>query len=73
MTAFMTNAGDGSTYGFEMTCERDETVFVAAVFEDQNGDEIEFQTDNDADIREFFHQVDRAKADYERLTGEKLP
>lgn len=73
MAAFMLNAGDGNIYGFEATCELDETVFIAAVFEDENGDVIEFQTDNDADMREFFHQVDRAKADYERLTGEKLP
>lgn len=73
MAAIMLNAGDGSNYRFEATCERDETVFVAAVFEDDNGDTIEFQTDSDSEIREFFYQVDRAKADYERLTGEKLP
>lgn len=73
MSAIMHNIGDGSDYRFEVTCERDEVIFVAATFEDENGDEIEFQTDNDAEIREFFHQVDRAKADYERLTGEKLP
>lgn len=73
MGAIMNNIGDGGRYSFEATCERDEVIFVAAVFEDDNGDSIEFQVDNDSEIREFFHQVDRAKADYERLTGEKLP
>lgn len=73
MAAFMDNIGDGSRYGFEMTCERDGSVFIAAVFEDENGDEIEFQAAEDGEIREFFHQVARAKANYERLTGETLP
>jgi len=73
MSATMMNVSNGVLYQFEATCEKDEAVFVAVVFEDENENTIEFQTDTPANIEEFFYQVGKAKAEYERLTGKKLP
>lgn len=73
MSATMMNVSSGALYQFEAVCERDETVFVAVLFEDEDENTIEFQTDTPANIEEFFFQVGKAKADYERLTGKTLP
>lgn len=73
MTAFMMNIANGETVGFEATVEKDKEVFLALVFEPEDSHPFEFQTENRADMEEFFFQVAKAKLEYERLTGIKLP
>lgn len=75
MTSFFINAENGDDLECQVTCEQDETVFLAVVFDKSNaaGDSVfEGQATNEDDIIEFFRQVGEAKKDFERLTGKKL-
>jgi hypothetical protein len=72
MTAFLENVNYGSEQvRFDITCEVDETLFMAVMFENEAGETIEFQSDSHADIEEFFRQVEEAKKDYYRLKADK--
>jgi hypothetical protein len=72
MTAFLENVNYGSEQvRFDITCEVDETLFMAVMFESDDGKTIEFQTDSHEDIEEFFRQVEEAKKDYYRLKADK--
>jgi hypothetical protein len=69
----MLHLQSGDDFGVEPTVESDEGVFLSLPFEAEDGREIEFQCTNPTDIEEFFRLTDKAKADYERLTGKTLP
>jgi hypothetical protein len=72
VTAFLENVNRGmESVGFDITCEVDEDLFMAVMFENEAGETIEFQTANHDDIEEFFRQVEEAKKDFYRLKADK--